>query len=229
MSTFRTALIVVGVLALTWTFVVWRWSDPFTSLYTRREQQKLAGQYDVLAARYGVRPKPRPVSAGDTAREVLADARRLRRTQPRGAAIGKIVVPRLGLNMVLVNGTDTVTLKKGPGRDPHTYMPGEHELVYIAGHRTTYLAPFAHIDDLRPGDRVTLRMPYATFDYKVTGHRIVDSHNLSVLRSHHNEVVALQACHPRFFATHRYIVWAKAVRITPRHRPPYVPGKAARA
>ena len=72
-------------------------------------------------------------------------------------------MPRLGLNMVFVNGTDTATLKKGPGRDPRTYMPGEGELIYIAGHRTTYLAPFARIDTLRPGDRVTLRVPYGTF------------------------------------------------------------------
>ena len=212
------------MLALTWTFVVWRWNDPFTSLYTRLEQRKLAREYDALVARYPVRSIPPRSSAAATAREILVDARRFRSTEPRGAAIGRIVVPRLGLNMVLLNGTDTATLRKGPGRDQHTYMPGEGELVYIAGHRTTYLAPFARIDELRPGDRVTLRVPYATFDYEVTGHRIVESDNLSVLRSHHHEVIALQACHPRFFATHRYIVWAKPVRVTPRHGRPYVPG-----
>ena len=52
----------------------------------------------------------------------------------------------MGLNMILVNGTDHDTLKKGPGRDLRTFMPGENRLVYIAGHRTTYLAPFSHID-----------------------------------------------------------------------------------
>src|SRR5439155_11706046 len=81
-------------------------------------------------------------------------------------------------------------------------------------HRTTYLAPFAHIDSLRAGDLVTLKMPYATLVYAVTGHDIVDSHDLAVLTSHNREVVALQACHPRFFATHRYIVWAKPIRVT---------------
>ena len=59
--------------------------------------------------------------------------------------------------------------------------------------------------------------------YQVTGHSIVEAHDLAVLRSHHREVVALQACHPRFFATHRYIVWAKLVRVTPRDGRPYVP------
>ena len=210
------ALIVGGVLVLAWTFVVWRWNDPFTSLYTRWQQHELADDYAALDARYhGHRIPPRATREA-AARAIAADARRFRATAVQGAAIGRIVVPRLDLNMVLVNGTDTGTLRKGPGRDPRTFMPGEGELVYIAGHRTTYLAPFARIDDMRPGDRVTLRVPYGTFEYRVTGHRIVDAHALWVLRSRHRDVVALQACHPRFFATHRYIVWAELVRVAPR-------------
>jgi sortase A len=222
-KTASSALIVVGVLVLAWTFFVWRWNDPFTSLYTRWEQHKLADQYEALDTRYRGHRLPTRSSPAEAVREIRGDARRFRVQAPQGAAIGRIIVPRLGLNMVLVNGTDTATLKKGPGRDPRTYMPGEDELIYIAGHRTTYLAPFARIDTLRPGDRVTLRVPYGTFDYKVTRHRIVESHNLSVLRSHHHEEVALQACHPRFFATHRYIVWAEPIRVTLRGGRSYVP------
>ena len=74
--------------------------------------------------------------------------------------------------MILVNGTDHDSLEKGPGRDLRTFMPGQGELVYVAGHRTTYLAPFAHIDKLRPGDTVTFQLPYATFHYEITGHRV---------------------------------------------------------
>jgi sortase A len=92
-------------------------------------------------------------------------------------------------------------------------MPGEGKLVYIAGHRTTYLAPFSHIDRLSKGDRVTLRMPYATLVYSITGHRIVVASDLSVLKSHGYEQIALQACHPRFFATHRYIAYGKLVSV----------------
>ena len=69
-------------------------------------------------------------------------------------------VPRLGLNMVVVDGTDDDSLKKGPGLDRRTYMPGEGQLIYIAGHRTTYLAPFAHIERMRAGDPITLEVPY---------------------------------------------------------------------
>jgi sortase A len=216
-----TILIVVGALVLAWTLVVWRWNDPFTSIYTRVQQHKLADQYSTLTARYHGQRVPRRTSAEVEERLIAADARGYRRTAPLGGAIGRIVVPRLDLDMVLVNGTDPSTLRKGPGRDPRTYMPGQGELVYIAGHRTTYLAPFARINELRPGDPITLRVPYGTFRYVVTGHQIVDAHALWVLQSHHRDVVALQACHPRFFATHRYIVWAKLVRVTPRTGPAY--------
>jgi sortase A len=102
-------------------------------------------------------------------------------------------------------------------------MPGQGELVYVAGHRTTYLAPFSAINKMRRGDRITLAMPYGTFVYSVTGHRIVDANDLSVLKSTGHEVVALQACHPRFFATQRYIVWAEPILVEPAKGRPYRP------
>ena len=119
----------------------------------------------------------------------------------------------MGLNTIVVEGTDHNSLKKGPGIDERTHLPGEGQLVYIAGHRTTYLAPFSHIDRLRPGDPVTLSTPYATFDYRVSGHVIVPANDIGRLNSRGREELALQACHPRFFATQRYIVYAKLVRV----------------
>ena len=64
-------------------------------------------------------------------------------------------------------------------------------------------------------------MPYATFVYAVTLHRVVAADDLSVLRSHRREQVELQACHPRFFATHRYIAYARLIRVEPRGGTPY--------
>lgn len=220
-----TLLIVAGVGVLAWVLVTWQWNDPITSLYTRWQQSRLDDAYAEVVRREATRP---PVAIpGSDPREARAAvqraARRYRKNAPTGAAIGRIVVPRLGLDMVLVNGTDTGTLKKGPGRDARTFMPGEGELVYIAGHRTTYLAPFAHLDRLEAGDRIKLEMPYATFLYRVMRHRIVDDQDLSVLESHSREEVALQACHPRFFATQRYIVWAKPVEVEPRGGSPFRP------
>jgi sortase A len=224
-----TLLIVGGIGMLVWTVVVWRWQDPFTAAYTRYEQHRLAQSYERRLSEYRAphyppalstaAPKKTPAApkgpTGPTLVEAQHDirlaARRYRLSSHEGEAIGRIVVKRLGLNMILVDGTDTDTLKKGPGRFLGTYMPGEGQLIYIAGHRTTYLAPFSHIDKLRSGDIVTLSMPYGTFTYRITHHVIVPADDLAVLRTHGREVVALQACHPRFFATHRYIAYASLV------------------
>jgi sortase A len=214
-----TLLAVAGVLTLGWALLVWQWQDPFTALYTTWKQHQLASQYDKRAKSFTT------TISGPTVKEerasIAREAKQYRLSSKRGQVIGRLRVPRMGINMLLVNGTDHDTLKKGPGRDGRTFMPGENRLVYIAGHRTTYLAPFSHIDRLRRGDRVTIELPYGTFIYAVTRHRIVKSTDLSVLRSPRHELVELQACHPRFFATHRYIAYAKLLRVEPRGAKPY--------
>ena len=118
--------------------------------------------------------------------------------------------------MILVDGTDESSLTRGPGLQRQTSMPGRNRLVYIAGHRTTYLAPFSHIDQIAPGDVVRLEMPYATFVYRAYDHLIVPATDLSMLRPVGHELLRLQACHPRFFATHRYIVHARLISEKPR-------------
>ena len=217
-------LIVGGLLMLVWAFVVWRWEDPITRIYTALEQRQLESSYEARLADYERRAAPIPGASGGMERTtprvpvawLRAAARRYRLSSRRGDALGRLRVPRLGVDMVFVNGTDSATLKRGPGRwaGHASYMPGEGHLVYVAGHRTTYSAPFSRIDTLEPGDQVVLEVPYATFEYRVTGHEIVKADELRVLRSRGREVLALQACHPRFFATHRYIVYARPVRVT---------------
>jgi len=214
-----TLLAALGVLTLLWALLVWQWQDPFTGLYTRWKQHQLASQYDKRTRSF--QPTISGVTQAAERASIAREAKRYRRDSTRGEVIGRLHVPRMGLNMLLVNGTDHETLKKGPGRDERTFMPGENRLVYIAGHRTTYLAPFSHIDRLRTGDRVTIEVPYGRFIYAITGHRIVKSTDLSVLHSPRHEVVELQACHPRFFASHRYIAYARLLRVEPRGGKPY--------
>ena len=209
-------LIGAGVLLLVWAIVVWRWQDPFTGLYTHWQQQELGRALDREFAAYTPSAAARGLALAARRDAVSAEAARFRRSTHAGEAIGRIVIKRIGLNMILVDGTNESSLQKGPGRDLRSYMPGQSRLVYIAGHRTTYLAPFSHIDAIRPGDLVRLQMPYATFTYRATTHRIVPADDMAVLRSPHHELLELQACHPRFFATHRYIVYAKLVAMKPR-------------
>jgi len=225
-----TILAVAGLGMLAWVLVVWRWQDPFTALYTHWKQHQLSQAYERRFSAYEPAELRRNEVSVSARTKVIAREARLYRIQSgRGQAIGRIRVPRLDLNMILVNGTDHSSLTKGPGRDRRTYMPGEGQLVYIAGHRTTYLAPFAHIERLRSGDAVTLDVPYATFRYRVFKHRIVGAHEMSVLRSHGVEVVELQACHPRFFASQRYIVYARLLRVEPRGGAAFEPPATALA
>lgn len=228
-----TLMIVAGLGSIAWALAVWQWQDPFTALYTKYRQGKLASSYEQRVASYrlpepapaGVAPlapaRTKPSSLDEERARIALAARRYRKGLHEGDPIGRLRVPRLGLNAIFVNGTQSGTLKSGPGRHRDTFLPGEGELVYIAGHRTTYGAPFAEIDKLRHGDRVTIEVPYATFEYEITGHRIVKASELSVLRSRGREVIALQACHPRFFATHRWITYARPVRVVPRVGEPY--------
>ena len=225
-----TILVVAGLGMLAWVLVVWRWQDPFTALYTHWKQHQLSQTYERRFSQYEpAQLRRNEVSISARTKVIAREARLYRIQSGRGQAIGRIRVPRLQLNMILVNGTDHDSLTKGPGRDRRTYMPGEGQLVYIAGHRTTYLAPFAHIERLQSGDAVTLEVPYATFRYRVFKHRIVGAHEMSVLRSHGVEVVELQACHPRFFATQRYIAYARLVRVEPRGGAAFEPPATALA
>jgi sortase A len=220
-------LVVLGIGVVLWTLVVWRWQDPFSALYTKVQQGRLEREYEHRAADYEP-PRVRTTSFAAVRRAIAREARSYRLATHRGQAIGRIVVPRLDLNMVVVDGTDEASLKKGPGRDQRTFVPGEGRLVYIAGHRTTFLAPFAHIERLRRGDRVSLELPYGTFVYRIVGHRVVPADALSVLRSPRRELLALQACHPRFFATHRYIAYARPILVRPRGGQTYAPPAATR-
>jgi sortase A len=220
------ALVGAGVLGIAWALLVWQWQDPVTALYTTYQQHRLSASYERAVATYRV-PFVPPVANHTVDLEaeqqlVGQEARSYRLTLERGQALGRLRVPRLGLSIIVVTGTDESSLEKGPGWYTGTKLPGEGQLIYIAGHRTTYLAPFAHIDSLQRGDAVILELPYATFLYRVTGHVIVPADDLARLMSRGFETIALQACHPRFFATHRYIAYARPVQVIPRHGVPYL-------
>lgn len=218
-----TLLLVIGVGVLAWAATVWVWKDPFTAAYTAYEQRRLEASLDRQfeswrPAREPVsrpaepEPEPKPRPQDDLSRE----ARKFRLAVEEGDAIARLRVPRLDLDLVVVNGTSTTDLRRGPGRHEETSMPGERQLVYVAGHRTTYGAPFSNIDRLDPGDPISLELPYGTIEYRVTKRRIVDDTDLSVLESHGREELILQACHPRFFSSQRLLVYARPVAMEAR-------------
>ena len=164
-----TLVILVGLGLLAWSATVYLWKDPFTTAYTAWEQRRLEDDYErrVETWQRVERSTPR-VAASPGPPDLRREARVYRRTSRSGDAVARLEIPRIGLDAVVVNGTDTDELRRGPGRHLETFMPGEHELVYVAGHRTTYGAPFSAIDELEAGDGVTLELPYGTFEYRVT-------------------------------------------------------------
>jgi sortase A len=161
-----------------------------------------------------------PVSAFVAEREqaALKDAlfdppeRVLRREPLKGDAIARIEIPAIGVSEYVVEGTDTGDLRKGPGHYPDTPLPGEPGTAAIAGHRTTYGAPFRDIDDLKPGKAIRLDMPDGRFVYRVQEVRIVDDSDLSVLEPVGHRRLMLSACHPLYSAAERVIVFARQVR-----------------
>jgi sortase A len=136
-------------------------------------------------------------------------ARREQRELRSGDAIGHIQIPRIGVSYDIVQGDDDLSLQKGPGHYPDTALPGLGRTVGIAGHRTTYLAPFRHIDALRPGDPIIVQMPYARFTYVVQFQRIVVPTALWVTRDVGYERLVLSACNPLYSAAQRIIIFAR--------------------
>ena len=113
---------------------------------------------------------------------------------------------------MIVEGTGTGDLKRGPGHYPATPLPGAPGTVGIAGHRTTYGAPFRTIDKLDPGDRIVAEMPYGTFTYRVERTRIVPPTATEVVRRVKYDRLVLTACHPLYSAAQRIVVFAKLER-----------------
>jgi len=216
------ALIVLGLVVMIYAGVVVLWSDPATGLYARWKQHQLAGQLDNVFSNYAAgHAAPRQDGsaqrvAEEERRGVAAAARDLTRTIQDGDPLGRITVPKIGIHPVFLQGTSWAQdLSRGPGHYPETSLPGLGRTSAIAGHRTTFGAWFRHIDSLRAGDSIIVRLPYATFYYRVFGHRIVASDDWSVIRNRGFDALVLSACHPLYSASHRWIVFARSTAWIP--------------
>jgi sortase A len=211
-----TMLLVAGVLVLADAGVTLLWQEPLTALQTKVRQHGLRGDLKHLEAQ-GPTPIEAHVLAGlkSEQRRIAFLARSLQRRTAPGAAIGTLKIPRLDTSLVMVKGADPSDLRKGPGTFDGTPLPGVGGTTAIAGHRTTYLAPFRHVDRLRPGDPITIEMPYATFTYRVQRTRIVAPDAVKVLRDVGYDRLVLSACHPLFSAAQRIVVVSRLTKVVP--------------
>ncbi len=208
------ALISAGLVVIADVGITLAYEEPLSSIYASIKQGEAASQLKSLEAEYPTHRELRAVARiSNPSRRIAILARRFAAQAGTGSAIGRIIAPAMnGLNAVVIQGTDTSSLEKGPGHYPQTPFPGQGGTVGIAGHRTTYLAPFRHIDSMKRGDLIRLEMPYAKFVYRVQGTAIVEPSDVGIVRKVGYERLVLSACHPLYSASQRYIVFARMVR-----------------
>ncbi len=211
-----TLLIAVGALLLLDAGITLVWQEPITALYAQVKQESLGSDLHTLEHAHPT------VAAQQALARLHAQRRRitylaatLQHHAKAGSAVGRIRIPAIGANFVVVKGTGTSELESGPGIYPETNFPGIPGTTAIAGHRTTFLAPFRHIDKLRRGQPIVLDMPYARFTYTVIGSRVVLPTDVSVIDPVGYSRLVLSACTPPFSASHRLIVFARLSSTAP--------------
>jgi len=212
-------LIATGVLLVLDAVLTVVWQEPVTAIYGSVRQNELGGDLDKLNKQPLTQAERAVLGQLHTDPQRLAFlARSMRRRVHDGQAIGRIKIPHIHANFVMVEGTGESDLQKGPGHYPATPFPGMPGTVGVAGHRTTYLAPFNKIDKLRGGDAITLEMPYGTVRYRVERTRIVKPTALWVTKGVGYNRLILSACHPKYSASHRIVVFARQTSASARSR-----------
>jgi sortase A len=207
-------LIISGLLLVLDAGATVLWQEPVTAVIAMIKRAQINKRYETRLPI--TRLEHHALRGLSTMHTRIAYLARLdQRDVPIGAAIGKIVIKKIGASFDVVQGTDTASLEKGPGHYPATAFPGLGQTVAIAGHRTTYLAPFRHIDSLRQGDKIELKMAYAVFTYVVQFHKIVKPTALWVTDNVGYERLVLSACNPLYSAAQRIIVFARLQEVTP--------------
>lgn len=164
-----------------------------TNFVTERNQRALAASFDheLRAPSESPGPPPKP--------EV-------------GDGIARMIIRKIDLDRVVVEGVGVEALKKGPGHMSATALPGEIGNVVISGHRTTYGAPFWRLDELVLGDEISMVTRAGSHIYRVTEVKVVKPTDLSVTEPSPSEFrLTLTTCHPRLSARQRLIVVARMV------------------
>ena len=218
-------VLVAGVLVLLFIpYLLWG-----TGLMTARSQAHAADRVQQGPA------TRRHVHADDPCQPPRAMARLSRKPAPPildpaiGSPVGTITIPKIDLSMVVVEGTGDAQLQTGPGHYPGTPLPGEIGNAAIAGHRTTYLHPFYNLNELVPGDSITIVTLQGIFLYHVTGSLAVPPTDVSVVDQTRYPTLTLTTCNPRYSASQRLVVHARLVASIlahPRHIVTSVPTPA---
>lgn len=217
LRTLSGVLMLAGTLLLLDAVITLVWQEPVSAVYARLQQGGLEDRLDELEAAAVTPVERKAIARLPSGRRRLAfAARALDRRVEAGEPVGRLRLPRLGVTTVVVAGTDERSLRTGPGHYPSTPLPGARGTVGIAGHRTTYGAPFRRLDRVRRGDPIEVRMPYGRFTYRVERTRIVAPTATWVTQRVGYDRLVLSACHPLYSAAKRIVVFARLVKSEPR-------------
>ena len=171
-----------------------------TGIAERRSQHRLTASFEKRVTTVPTLPGSQPVTSETTVPPVDI-----------GDALAMIEIPKIDVKKAVVEGVGVEDLKQGPGHYPETPLPGQHGNAAIAGHRTTYGAPFYDIDSLDPGDPIFVTTAAGRFRYDVIEQKVVDPSAVYVLDPTPDDRLTLTTCNPRFSAAERLIVIAKLV------------------
>jgi sortase A len=207
-----------GVLLLLDAGLTLAWQEPVSAFMASREQAALQDELNGLdkqveADKKSLAPLDSLIDAKSQMKEL---ARLQRRRDHRGDPVGRLKMPAIDRSYVVVEGTDLGDLRKGPGHYPKTPLPGEGGTVGVAGHRTTYGAPFRTVNKLKRGDELEMDMPYGRFFYRVDKTQIVKPNALWIVDKRKREMLVLSACHPLYSAARRIVVFSTLVRSEPK-------------
>jgi sortase A len=210
-----TALITAGLVIGIDVGMTLAYKEPLSTIYGSIKQGQAEDDLKALEGRFPAPEDLQAVEEADNVEErIELLAERFSEEVKTGEGIGRIVIPDIGVNVVVVQGTDTASLQKGPGHYPDTGFPGQGKTIGIAGHRTTYLAPFRKINEIEDGDEIRLEMPYGTFTYTVQKHEIVDPSQVEIVDNVGYERLVLTACHPLYSAAQRWAVFAELTDVS---------------
>jgi sortase A len=207
------AMITAGAVVLADVGITLAWKEPLSALYAIVLQANADDDVAELESEF---PSASGSGQAQLRREAHRLANRFEAEVEQGQGIGSIRIPAIDADYALIEGVDLDELESGPGRYSSAALPGQGETVAVAGHRTTFLAPFRDIDDLEPSDEVTIEMPYASFTYSVDHSRVVEPDQLEVVRPVGRERLVLTACHPLHSAAERYVVFAELEYVSER-------------
>jgi sortase A len=200
------ALITAGLVVVSDVAVTLAWKEPISSLYGAIRQATAGDDFEELEEEF---PAVSGLSQAELRRQANRLALRLRNEIGTGDGFARIRIPEIGVDYAVVEGTDDSSLQRGPGHYPATGLPGQRRTTAIAGHRTTYQAPFREIDKLEDGDEVVLETPYADFTYLIEQVEVVEPDRTDIVRDRGRERLVLTACHPLYSDAQRYAVTAK--------------------